>query len=249
MRVALKTITPASEGSPDAVERFLREASILRQLDHPNIVQFREVGSSAGRLFFAMEFVPGLDGSEMIKKNGGPLPVVRAVRLIHQALDGLAYAHDRGFVHRDIKPTNLLIGDEGGTERAKLADFGLARIYHTSPLSGLTLTGQFGGTYGFIAPEQITNYRDVKPATDQYSVGATLYTMLTGEKIYDFRGGIAQQILTVLQEDPVPVRERRSDIPEALAAVVHRALARDPASRYPGADAMRRALDPFLGGG
>jgi serine/threonine-protein kinase len=243
--LALKTITPSVEGSDGTLARFLREASILKRLDHTNIVGFREVGYHRGRFYFAMEYVPGPDTFELVKAHGGPLPIGRAVDLACQALDGLAYAHALGFVHRDIKPHNLLVARDGGRDLARLADFGLARIYQTSPLSGLTLAGQFGGTAGFLAPEQITNFRQAKPATDIYSLGATLYFLLTAARPFNFPAIVEQQLLMILQDDPIPIRSRRPEIPEALARAVHRALERDPAARFPDAPAMREALAPF----
>ncbi len=123
--VALKTIRPTGDASREDVERFLREADILRRLDHPHIVGFREMGEANGRLFFAMDYVRGTDAAALVKKEG-PLPVARAVSLVCQMLDGLGYAHALGFVHRDVKPANLLVAEDNGRDIGKLADFGLA---------------------------------------------------------------------------------------------------------------------------
>ncbi|CAN5782182.1 hypothetical protein BH23PLA1_BH23PLA1_24770 [soil metagenome] len=243
--VALKTITPATAGTEGAVARFLLEADVLRQLDHPKIVRFLEMGQADGQLYFVMEYVPGLDAWGLLKRQGGPLTISQAVGLACQALKGLAYAHELGFVHRNIKPHNLLISKVGGRLAVKVVDFGLARIYQDSPLSGLTLTNQVLGTPAFMPPEQITHFRESKPPVDQYALGATLYTLLTGEKIHDFPPRPELQLLMILQEDPVPIRSRRADIPEELAALIHRSLARDPAKRFPDVEAMRAALLTF----
>jgi serine/threonine-protein kinase len=243
-RVALKTIVPAVAVNRNQVQRFLREADILRQLQHANIVAFRDVGESGGALYFAMDYVEGTDAAKLLKQHG-PLPVRTAVRMLCQLLSALEYAHGRGFVHRDIKPANLLVAEEGGKKTVKLADFGLARAYQESRMSGLTIQGDVGGTVAFMPPEQITNFRQVKPAADQYSAAATLYTLLTGRLLFDFEAGQAHGLSRVLQEEPVPARRRRADLPDELAAAVHRALAKDAAARFPNVHAFRAALTPF----
>jgi eukaryotic-like serine/threonine-protein kinase len=244
--VAVKTIVPSATGKRGLVERFLREADILRRLDHPHIVTFREMGEAGDRLFFAMDYVRGTDAGRLLQRDG-PLPVARAVALTCQLLEALEYAHARGFVHRDIKPANMLVAEAGGREVVKLADFGLARVYHASELSGLTLGGELGGTLAYMAPEQITNYREAQPPVDQYAAGATLYRLLTCELLYDFPKDFNTQIAMVLNEAPVPLRSRRRGLPDALARVVHRSLERDPARRFADVRALRAALAPFAG--
>jgi serine/threonine-protein kinase len=242
--VAVKTVLPGGTPRRNVVERFLREASILRELDHPHIVAFREMGAASGLLFFAMDYVPGIDAGRLLQREGR-LKVRPAVRLICQALHALEYAHARGFVHRDIKPANLLVESAKGKRALKLADFGLARIYQTSQLSGLTLQNEVGGTIDYMPPEQITDYRNVRPAADQYSAAATLYRLLTGHFVYDPPSKFAAYLDKILWEDPVPIRSRHGDLPKKLAVAIHRALARDPDDRYPDARAFRRALLPF----
>jgi serine/threonine-protein kinase len=243
LAVAIKTVLPAVQGDEAKVQRFLREADVLRQLAHPNIVACHEVGEAGPRLFFAMDYVRGTDLSRRVKQQG-PLAVPVAIRLISQVLLALAHAHARGFVHRDIKPGNVLL-PEAEQERVKLADFGLARVYQASQLSGLTIGGEIGGTPGYLPPEQITNFRDVCPAADQYSAAATLYNMLTGRHIFDFKAIGMRAILQMLEEDPVPIRNRRPELPEGLAAAVHRALAREPADRFPDVASFCQTLAPY----
>src|SRR5436305_7393039 len=115
-----------------------------------------------------MDFVAGSDAAQLLKHHHGPLPVVRAVDLVCQLLQALDYAHAKGFVHRDIKPANLLVTRDGPRETVKVADFGLARVYQSSPLSGLTMKGDRAGTIPFMAPEQIISLREARPPVDYY---------------------------------------------------------------------------------
>jgi serine/threonine-protein kinase len=191
-----------------------------------------------------MDLVRGLDTWRLVKQEG-PLPIGRAAGLVCQLLEGLEYAHAKEYVHRDIKPPNVMVTKKEGREIVKLADFGLARYYQASQLSGLTLKGSWGGTVGFMAPEQITNFREVKPAGDQYSVGATLYYLLTKRLVHKFPADVEGQMLMVLQETVVPVQSHRPEIPDGLAAIIHRALARKPKDRFPDVRVMRNALETF----
>jgi eukaryotic-like serine/threonine-protein kinase len=243
-QVALKLIKPAVAPTPLSVQRFLREVNIHESLHHPGIVTFRETGRTASLLFFAMEYVDGTDASHLLKEEG-PMPPVRAVPLACQVLDALAYAHGQGFVHRDVKPANLLVTQESGRDVVKLADFGLARAYQASQLSGLTLAGSPGGTPAFMPPEQVLDFRSVKPAADQYAVAATLYNLLTGSHLYDDCNSVQQLFGQILTSNPVPIRARLPSLHPSLAQVLHRALARKPEDRFADVAALRRALLPF----
>ncbi len=244
MPVALKTITPAGVNSKPNVERFLREAAILRELQHLHVVRFHEMGETSGMLYFTMEFVPGTDAGRLLRASGR-LATPRAVTLACQVLDALEYAHSRRFVHRDIKPANILVTQEGGREVTKLTDFGLARVYQSSALSGLTLAGEVGGTMAFMAPEQITNFREVQPPVDQYAAAATLYNLLTDRYVYDLPAKYQAGLVMILHDDPVPIRDRRPDVPQGLADIIHKALAREPEDRFADVRAMRAALLPY----
>jgi serine/threonine-protein kinase len=246
MHVALKTIMPAVAGSPKQVKMFLREAEVLKQLSHPNIVGFHDLGQAGGRFFLAMEYVAGTDAHRLLKKKG-PLTIAQGVDVIRQALKGLAFAHEKKFVHRDIKPANLLIAQEGNRGRVKLADFGLARIYHDAQFSGLTKIEDKVGTPAFMPPEQILNPRDVQPVADQYSAAATLYYLLTGEMLYEDVKNLNQLFGYILDERhlPVPLHVRRPDVPAGLSAAVAKALAKDPAQRFASAADFRAVLGPY----
>lgn len=243
--VALKTILPGTVANQRDEQRFLREAEIVRQLIHPQIVAYRDSGECDGLLYFSMEYVPGSGADTLVKRAGGSLPIARAVKVTLQLLSALRYAHAEGFVHRDIKPSNLLIIESKTEDVVKLADFGLARAYQASGMSGLTMTGEISGTFGFMSPEQITDFRGAKPATDQYAAAATLYYLLTGQFIHNFPGDAGKRLLMILDKQPVPIRDRRPEIPEPLAAAIHRALTHDPQGRFPDIRDFYAAIEPF----
>jgi len=188
--------------------------------------------------------VPGFDAGRVLKKEG-PLAIPRAVGLICQLLKALEHAHARGFVHRDIKPANLLVTKRNGRETVVLADFGLARVYHGSQLSGLTMTGAMGGTPMFMAPEQITHYRDARPPVDQYAAAMTLYNLLTGQHGFDVPDDLKRWIALLLEEEPVPIRKRRPEVPQELADVIHKALQKEAEDRFAEVRALRKALQKF----
>ena len=238
--VAIKTLLPTIP--PTAVElgRFRREAAILRQLDHPNIVRFRDSGAACGLLYFVMEFVPGANAS-MVTQSG-PLEPARILRWADQLLDALAHAHGKRFVHRDLKPGNLLLLTTATGEVLKVSDFGLARAYEASSCSGLTIANSMGGTPAFMPPEQLLDFRNVGPAADLYAVAATLFYLLTGKPVYDRSGPVADLLRRILSEDPLPLTPDSPPLPEPFGVVIRKALSREPKDRYPSAVAMRAAL-------
>jgi eukaryotic-like serine/threonine-protein kinase len=244
--VAIKTIIPAAGTTAKQADRFVREAKILSQLKHPHVVQFLDVGQAADEtLFLVMEYVDG-PTAEAVRRDYGPMDIKTACRVMAQVLAGLGHAHGKGFVHRDVKPGNVLIGrTPSGGRVAKLADFGLARVHDDANLSGLTMQGDVGGTPAFIAPEQISHYRDVSPQADQYAAAATLYTLLTNRFIFDLPREVTGQLIHIMTEKPIPIRDRRPDVPEGLAEVIHRALEREPDERFPDVLKFRSALAAF----
>jgi serine/threonine-protein kinase len=243
--VAIKTIRPLAGGSQQEVEHFLREARILSQLQHPGIVRFEQIGEAGELLYFVMEYVDGSDAERELKKHKR-IAIRPVIQVVCQALDAIQYAHDLGYVHRDVKPSNLLLKKSGDVLTCKLADFGLARVYNSSPLSGLTMMGDIGGTLAYMPPEQITDYRHARPPADQYAAAATLYHMLTGYYIFDFADvPNSRRISRILFDPPVPIRSRRGDIPDGLDWVIERALEKEPQKRFASAAAFRAALLPF----
>src|SRR5262245_53194650 len=244
LEVALKTVLPGQADNPQVTNRFLREAEALGRFNHPNIVTFHEAGEAGGLLYFVMEYVSGTDVGKVLLEKPRVEPRT-AIRLAIQVLDALAHAHARGMVHRDIKPANVLLADlPDGKRQVKLADFGLARVYRASQISGLTHLGDLGGTPAYMPPEQITNYREVMPAADQYSTAAMLYHMLTGQWVFDLPPMPAGS-LTILNDDPAPLTERRRDLPAALGEANHKARAKKPADLYQDVTAFRTALVPL----
>jgi serine/threonine-protein kinase len=241
--VAIKTVLPALAPRFDSQARFQREVRILESLDHPHIVRFLEAGMAGGFVYFVMEYVDGISASHLVKQSG-PLPLVRVIDLGCQLLAALAHAHDRGFVHRDVKPGNLLLSGQPGGEVLKLADFGLARAYQTSLMSGLTTPGQSGGTPAFMPPEQVREFRMARPAADQYSAAATLYYLATGQHIYEQPRSAMDLMARILQEEPIPLRAGppHPALVGALGPVLCRALRRQPEERYDDVRALRNAL-------
>ncbi len=243
--VALKLIMPETATTRSAIDRFQREMSVISQLRHPNIVECYEQGMTRGQFWFAMEYVAGTNLEALAKVNPGRYPVNQACRLTCQILKGLELAHRMGFVHRDIKPENVLIAQTAEGLSAKISDFGLAKSFRGVGLSGLTFSGEMRGTVPFMPPEQMLDFKTVTPLADLYATAATLYYLLTCKYVYDESTGGGDLIRMLLEEPPIPVRERRPDVPEGLAEIIRKCLARDPKERYPDAALMRAALKPF----
>ncbi|VTT98619.1 serine threonine protein kinase : Protein kinase domain with FHA domain OS=Singulisphaera acidiphila (strain ATCC BAA-1392 / DSM 18658 / VKM B-2454 / MOB10) GN=Sinac_0554 PE=3 SV=1: Pkinase [Gemmataceae bacterium] len=239
--VAIKTILPAIAPYPLVVGRFCREAEILGRFTHPNVVGHRASGAAGPLLYVVMEYVPGEPGAAILDREG-PLAPARVLHWAGRILDALAHAHGSGFVHRDVKPGNMLVVAGATGEVVKVSDFGLARAYESSGLSGLTTDGSAGGTPAIMPPEQVTDFKRVKPAADQYSAAATLYYLLTGSGVYEPTKSAGAMLEQILYADPIPLRPGAPPLPGPFGPVVRRALARDPAARFPDVRAMRRAL-------
>jgi len=242
--VALKLIAPETAAARSAIERFLREMSVISQMKHPNIVEYFEQGTSKGQFWFAMEYVSGPNLEDLARGQPGKYPIAQACRMAYQVLKGLEHAHGLGFVHRDIKPENILIGKADGGLVAKISDFGLAKSFRGIGLSGLTFSGEMRGTIPFMPPEQVLDFKKVLPSGDLYATAATLYYLIAGQFIYD-QNPEGDVIRMLLEDPPVPIRERRPDVPQALEDVLQKCLARDPADRFPTTSDMRKAIRAF----
>jgi serine/threonine-protein kinase len=244
-KVALKLIAPETAAARSAIDRFLREMNVISQLKHVNIVEYLEQGTTRGQFWFAMEYVSGPNLEDVAAADPGRYPIVQACRMTYQVLKGLEHAHGLGYVHRDIKPENILIGKTDRGLVAKISDFGLAKSFRGIGLSGLTFSGEMRGTIPFMPPEQVLDFKKVLPSGDLYATAATLYYLIAGKFIYDEVADGGDIIRMLLEEAPVPIQQRRSDVPLALAHVLQKCLARDPADRYPTASEMRKAIRPF----
>src|SRR5262245_4363095 len=232
--VALKLLHPHYVEDAEYVERFRREARAVAQLSHPNVVTVIDRGEADGHQFIVFEYVDGQNLKELIRRSGR-LPVRRAVELALAVADGLAFAHQQGIVHRDVKPQNVLLNGDG---EAKVTDFGIARSLEVE--RGVTQTGTVMGTSNYLSPEQASG-RAVGPRTDVYSLGIVLYELLTGEVPFPGENFVAVAMKHV--NEPVPdLRARRPDVPLRLAVAVDRALAKDPEQRFRSMDEFAREL-------
>jgi hypothetical protein len=241
--VALKVISPELAHDPGFQARFERESEIAAQIEHPNVIPVYAVGEASGVLYIAMRFVTGTDLREILRQEGA-LDPGRATALVDQVAQALDAAHARGLVHRDVKPSNVLVATSGGREHAYLTDFGLSRLIDSS--HGVTGTGALVGTIDYVAPEQARG-QSVDARTDVYSLGCMLFHLLTGTVPYPRPNEVAK-IYAHTAEPPPPVTERAPRLPAAFDAVLSRAMAKDPADRFPSAGDLGRAALAAAGG-
>jgi serine/threonine-protein kinase len=238
--VAIRLIRPAHEPTPAQGDDFLRAGRFLHKIAHPHLARVCDLGALPGQFYFVFEHAPGTSAEAVVQRDG-PLGVIRAIRWTNQVLQALKYAHGLHFVHGDIKPANLVVGEADGKEAVKVTEFGVARLYQAAPFSGLSITSDLLAA-AFQPPELLLDYRNPQPAADQYAVAATLYYLLTGRHVVDLPGEVHERLSTLLRSQPVPIRERRPELSAALAHVIHKALARSPAQRYANVEAFRAAL-------
>ncbi|MEO7368554.1 MAG: serine/threonine-protein kinase [Gemmatimonadaceae bacterium] len=241
--VAIKLISADQAGSAEALARFEREAQATAQLTHPNTVQLFDYGRAEdGTFYCVMELLDG-ETLEQIVARDGPMDAARAVNVLKQLCGALAEAHDRGLVHRDIKPSNVILGDRGGMhDVAKLLDFGLVTERGAGSTSvTLTQAGSIVGTPEFMSPEQCGEPDEIGQSSDIYSLGALGYFLVAGRS--PFAGRNAVQLMAAhLYEMPASPSTYVENVPEELAALLIRALAKNPAERFENARAMASAL-------
>jgi serine/threonine protein kinase len=233
--VAVKVL-PAHLTEPSGVrDRFLREARTAAKLSHPNIVPVYRADEKDGVVFFVMRHVDGESLAERLASQG-PLAPLDAARLLEEVALALDYAHARGVIHRDIKPENILL--ERGSNSAVVTDFGIARLMEAAPA---TATGQVLGTVHYMSPEQVLGER-VDGRSDVYSLGVVGFKMVTGQLPFDSKSATAVLVEHVMKEPP-KVRSIGPGVPEQLAAIIDRCLAKDPGARFQTAGALASALD------
>jgi response regulator RpfG family c-di-GMP phosphodiesterase len=243
--VALKILFLEDDDNPVFLERFRSEMEAMAVLRHPNIALAFDAGEvtaphAPNRVlrYLVMEFVPGQNLEQYVQERG-PLPIVQACDFVRQAACGLRHAHEHGLVHRDVKPSNLLVTPQG---QIKVLDFGLARLCRRRCTEAHTMLG----TVDYMAPEQARDARSVDIRADIYGLGGILYWLLSGQRPFPGDRSAVEELLARQHETPLPLRQRRAEVPLELEAIVCQMMARDPSDRYPTPLALITALNAFL---
>jgi len=223
--VALKILHPQLTVDPNFLERFRREAQTLANINHPNVVTIFEIGEVEGQMFIAMEYFPGASLANRL--TGGPLSTDEAIKVTGEVGAGLGTGHEKGLIHRDVKPGNILFNEHG---KAVIADFGLAKAMMASSTSFASSLGGTVGTPHYRAPELWTGDHPTSPATDVYSLACVLYEMLTGEILFS---GDTPPIVMKKHFDPVDLKGKLpTGIPQGFEGILIRALSKEPEERY-----------------
>lgn len=241
--VALKILPPEQAADSETRARFLNEARSAAKLVHPGFALVYEAGEDNGLLYIAFEFIEGINLRTIVEKQG-PLGVPDALRIVLRVSEALAHAAKLGVVHRDIKPSNILLTSEGST---KLIDLGLARIqFPGDDRAELTASGVTLGTFDYISPEQARDPRSADQRSDIYSLGCTLFYLLTGQPPYP-GGNVLQKLLQHQGEPPPDVRKLRPDVPAEVARLIMRMMAKRPEDRFQTAQELAAEVRRILG--
>ena len=242
--VAIKTLLPEVAVSEQSLKRFMREIEVAASLQHPHVVSYIEHGTHNGMVYLVSEYVGGMDASKLAKHRGGKLHFMEVAQILEQTLAALDFAHNLGFVHRDIKEQNILVDGNYPNYISKLTDFGLAKSFKQTGMSGVTMVGDVAGTIAYMPPEQIRDFKDVQPPTDIYAMGMTGYTLLTGSHALDIspRAGIAETVKAIFEKPIVPLAIHNHEIPNQLAMVIEKAISKEAEHRWRTAGEMREAL-------
>ncbi len=239
---AIKLLRGNSTLGTDLRQRFLREATVLCQLEHPRIVSFRELGIAGNDLYIVMDYVDSIPWRIICQTLSPPKRISVAVQIVDHCLEALVYAHSKGIVHRDIKPSNILLENRAGKLHVWLADFGLAKNYLQAGHSGVTSDNEVAGTLSYLAPELLQGIKFFKPASDQYSLAATLYEMLSGQPPIVIPPG-GNPLLEIRRHRITPIQELAPAIPSRLSDWIHCGLATAPADRFESMQNMRDSLN------
>ncbi|MBN9120874.1 MAG: protein kinase [Planctomycetes bacterium] len=244
-RVAVKVLPPAKADQPAALGRFYREARAAGSLDHPNIVRTHDIDQDGNLHFIVMDYVDGPNLLDVVKKFGA-LDIARATSYVRQTALGLDYAFRNHLIHRDIKPGNVLIDRKGV---ARILDMGLARFIndHSDQLTVKYDDKIVLGTADYVAPEQVANSHSVDIRADIYALGATFYFLLAGHPPFP-TGTVSQKLLWHRTKDPTPIRQIRPEVPEGLAVVIGKMMAKDPKARYQTPAQVAAELEQYLTG-
>ena len=238
-RVAIKVLPPELAFSSEIRARFTREAQTAARLQHPHIVPIHDVGEGQGIVYFVMGLIEGESLAARIRRRGR-VPAEETRRIIRETADALSAAHALSVIHRDIKPDNILL--EGTRGRVMVTDFGIAKALSASSGATLTSAGMAIGTPSYMSPEQAAGEREIDGRSDLYSVGIVAYQMLAGELPFN-APTVAGILMKQITETAPLLHENFTDIPEDLSLAVARCLEKDPANRWPSADALRRSLE------
>ena len=242
--VAIKTLLPEVAVSEQSLKRFMREIEVSASLRHPNVVSYIEHGTHNGIVYLVTEYVAGMDASRLAKQRGGKLPWQQVVKIIEQTLAALDFAHSLGFVHRDIKEQNILVDGNYPNFISKLTDFGLSKSYKQTGMSGVTMVGDVAGTIAYMPPEQVRDFKEVRPPADIYGIGMTAYSLLTGAHALDIspNAGISETVKAIFEKPIIPIAKRVPEVPLKVSAVIETALGKQVELRWRTAGEMREAL-------